>query len=576
MNTKKDEPDKGTAGPAGSGSNKPHATLDLKATVVDPKPGKDAGKEKGSAAGAPDAARTASGPAPASRSSAAGPHETAKSGATGSQTASAGSAATPKPREPQRPAPSAAKPVGYGGIFTHLAAGVIGGIVALLAADMLAGQLGLSGTVENTGTSALQQRVAALEAAGKQSATTPQIDAKLKDAVARLDKLEPLAGRVDGLAQEQSELAQDVTTMGERIGAGGADAGLGARIAKLEEQLAALSAAAASDPDGNGLPQLAALTGQIADLESTLTAQLAALRKSVNQELDTRLATVSEASEAARSGTRRIDRELAGVKAESTQLDTRLNAVGAQSDRANALLATAQQELAKLKAEVGARIAQLAKPEDIAAGLAPLNTKLTALEQEVQGVVKSEADRKATAERIVLSLELANLKRAIDRGGSYAAELAQARRLADGGIDLSPLARFEDTGVPTLAELRKDFKAVAFKMIDAEQQPVEGSIVDRLLAGAKSVVRVRKISHSADDKTVEAVVARMETALAEDRLDDVLQEAETLPQPAQEAAKDFLAKVKARNAVDRALSAVDAQLKASLVAPAGGAGTAKE
>ena len=42
MNTKKDEPEKKeTAGAAGPPSPRPHATLDLKATVVDPKSGKD-------------------------------------------------------------------------------------------------------------------------------------------------------------------------------------------------------------------------------------------------------------------------------------------------------------------------------------------------------------------------------------------------------------------------------------------------------------------------------------------------------------------------------------------------------
>ena len=177
----------------------------------------------------------------------------------------------------------------------------------------------------------------------------------------------------------------------------------------------------------------------------------------------------------------------------------------------------------------------------------------------------------------MLSLELANLKRAIDRGSGYTAELAAARKLSDDGIDLAPLARFADTGVPTLAELRQDFKAVAFKIIDADQQPVDGSIVERLLAGAKSVVRVRKISHESDDKTVEAVVARMETALDADRLDDVIEEAKTLPPAAQDAARDFVAKVEARNTADRALASVEAQLKASLVAPpSGAAGPAQE
>ncbi len=196
----------------------------------------------------------------------------------------------------------------------------------------------------------------------------------------------------------------------------------------------------------------------------------------------------------------------------------------------------------------------------------------------MQSVVKGEKDRKATASRIVLSLELANLKRAIDRGTGYTAELAAARKLTDdGSVDLAPLARFADTGVPTLAELRQDFKSVAFKIIDADQQPVDGSIVDRLLAGAKSVVRVRKISHESDDKTVDAVVARMEEALNHDQLDEVIAEAKTLPPASQDAAHDFLAKVEARNTADQALAKVEAQLKASLVAPpAAGTGPAQQ
>lgn len=560
MNSKKDEPGKGTAGPAGSAGTRPHATLDLKATEVASRqakeaaadPGKDKDKDKEPAPSAPGAAKTAAGPTGPARPSAP---DAAKPGQ-----ASAGAKPGPAPR----PAQTAGRPAGFGGIFTHLAAGILGGIFALLAADMLAGQLGL-GSADNEAAQVLQQRVAALEAAAKQPAPSPQLAARLQDAEQRIAKLEPLAGRVDGLAQ-------NVTGIDEKLGADTTDTNLAARLAKLEAQLSAMTDAAASDPEGNGLPQLAALAGKVADLEQTQAQQLDALRKSVNDELDSRLAAVSEASEAARAGTRRIDRELATLKADTAQLDTRLNTVGAQSDSANAALPRLQDEVSKLKAEIGARIAQLAKPEDVFAAVSPVDAKITALQQKVEGVVKGEGDRKATAERIVLSLELANLKRAIDRGNGYAAELAQAQTLAGGSLDLAPLARFENSGVPTLAELRSEFKAVAFKIIDAEQQPAEGSIVDRLLAGAKSVVRVRKVSHSPDDKTAEAVVARMEAALAEDRLDDVLKEAQTLPQPAQEAAQDFLAKVEARNAVDNALTQVEAQLKASLVAPAEGTG----
>jgi hypothetical protein len=559
MNSKKDEPGKkdplGSSGPGGS---RPHATLDLKATVVDAKGGKE---EKPVAQEAAGARASATRPA-------AGGGGTASAGPAQSKPASAAA----KPQSSQGADKSATKAPaaagGRGGFFTHLTAGVAGGIIALLAADMLATQLGLSGSGERPdATAALQQRIAALETAAKKGATDPQLAARLKAAETKIGKLEQVDAGFDRLSKEQSALARNVETLETKVGTQADDGDTNARLTKLEEQLSTLSAAAEDNPDGAGLPQLAAITGKVADLQSTMTNQLDALRESVNEEIDTRLQAATESSEAAKSGTQRIDRELSGIKADTSQLSTRLNTLSAESDRALSDLRTTQEELTRLKVELNARLPKFARPEDVSAAVKPVTDKLTKLEDELQSVIKSEDDRKATAGRIVLSLELADLKRAIDRGKGYATELAQAQTLSRGSLDLAPLSRFAETGVPTLAELRQDFKAVAFKIIDAEQTPADGSIVDRLLAGAKSVVRVRKINHEASDNSAEAIVARIEEALAEDRLQDVLDEAKTLPQPAQDAAKEFLAKVEARHAVDQALASVETQLKTSLVAP---------
>ena len=541
MNTRKDDPAKPAAG-GDTSPSRPHATLDLKATVV------NAAKDDKPAAAAPDATKASASALPG-----ASPR---------------GEAGTSKAEAPKKPAPARAG--GYGGFFSHLAAGIAGGIVALLATDMLASQLGLSGPSQHEdATAALQQRVVALEAASNQKSNTSGLTARLAAAEAKLEGLEKVNSSVDRIAKRQDELAGNVKAVDAKIAARADDATVVARVTKLEEQLGDMSTAAATDPQSGRLPQLAALTGKVVDLESTINTQLDALRKSVTQELDTRLAVANETSEAAKSGTQRIDRDLAALKTESGQLTARFDTLKADADRAGANLKATEDELKKLKTEIDVRLATFAKPEDVAAAVTPLAGKLAGLQQDVQGVVKSETDRKATAERIVLSLELANLKRAIDRGNGFANELADARKLSGGSVDLGPLARYADTGVPTLAELQKDFKTTAFKMIDADEAPTDGSVINRLLAGAKSVVRVRRVSQIAGDASVEAVVARMEAALNADRLGDVLQEAKTLPPRVQDAARDFLAKVEARYAVDGALSMVEAQLKASLVAPAG-------
>lgn len=561
MTANKNEPDKKPAGSASAQPGaRPHATLDLKATEVTPPPAQ-AGKDQ-SEKDKPEVAD-------ASKAKPAGAAAAAASPAAASATASAAaSTKTDKPGSAAPPASATSRPAprGYGGFFTHVAAGLVGGVIALLAADMFAGQLGFETNDQPDKVAALEQRLSALEAARNPRSLPPDLAARLAATETKLGKIEQFDANLDGMSKKQADFDKNLNELNEKLSTGGGDTQSAARIAKLEEQLALMQSAAERDPQSGRLPQLAAITGKLADLESTLSTQLDALRKNVAQDVDARLSSATEAGQAARSGTQRIDRDVATLKAETAEISTGLTALKTDTDRSVAALRTTQEDLKRLKADVDTRFASVARSEDVSSAVSPLSSKLTALQQDVQGVIKSEGDRRTTAERIVLSLELANLKRAIDRGKPYAPELAQTRKVAGDIVDLAPLDRFALDGVPTATDLRQQFKPVAFTIIDADQQPQDGSIVDRLLAGAKSVVRVRRTDHSPDDKSAEAVVGRIETALNEDRLADVLAEAKSLPAPAQDAAREFIAKVEAREAVDRALASVETQLKASLAA----------
>jgi hypothetical protein len=568
MTANKNEPEKKPAGSTSAQPGaRPHATLELKATEV-ATPG-DAAKDKPGVAEASkaDASKVkADAPATASASTAAGAKTT--TGATGDKPAGPAAA---KPSAAPRPAAR-----GYGGFFTHVAAGLVGGIIALLAADMFAGQLGFE-TGELDKTTALEKRLAALEANRNPRTLAPDLAQRLSASDAKIAQLEQLAANIEGVNKKQSDFDKNLNELNAKIGAAPTDSPSAERVAKLEEQLQMMQTAAKNDPQSGRLPQLAAITGKLADLETTLSTQLDAMRQNVSQQIDTRLATATEAGQAARSGTQRIDREVATLKSEAAEISSGLTSLKTDSDRASAALKTTQEDLKRLKSDVDTRLAAVAKPEDVSSAVNPLNDKLAALQQDVQGVIKSEGDRRTTAERIVLSLELANLKRAIERGTPYAPELAQTRKVAGSVVDLGPLDRYALDGVPTSIELQQAFKPVAFKIIDADQQPQQASIVDRLLSGAKSVVRVRKTAYSPDDKSVEATVARMEETLKEDRFSDVLQQAKALPAPARDAARDFLAKVEAREAVDRALASVETQLKSSLAAaPADNHGNAAQ
>jgi hypothetical protein len=343
------------------------------------------------------------------------------------------------------------------------------------------------------------------------------------------------------------------------------------RVAKLEEQLSAIAAAAADPQSAGRIGQLAQITGKLADLEASTAERIGALRKDLNAEAEARVAPVAEASEAAKSGTQRLDREVAGVRSETARLGQRIDALKAGTDRLEQGLRSLQAEAGGLKTgletfrtEVEGQLKSAAKPADVSSAVAPVAAKVSALEQSVQSVVRTEEDRQTSAERIVLSLELGDLKRAMDRGGSYTAELAPIKKRGSVKADLSAIERYQHDGVPTQAELVRSFRSVANAILDADAEQPDASVVERLLSGARSIVRVRKVTHPAGDRSTEAVVGRMETALKEGRLDDVLAEAKTLPPRAAVPADDWLRKVEARQSVDKAIAAIDAELKVSL------------
>ncbi len=462
---------------------RPYATLDLKATEIKV----TAIGEKPAAASTPAAAQSgtasvAPNPAPAPASSyaafqasafqPAGPAKkdagtakpsTATTSATSSTMNNASSAKSSAPAAAAPTAPAAPQQTVVvkkrGGFFSHLAASVIGGIVALAGADWVIpqlGQLGMQDYLPQLGATrgADSERLIKLE---KQLAAN-DLSTQLKNAEARLAALEKTAAAIPEIAQSQSRLVAETKAA---LASAASDAGAPdqiERLTKVEDKLKALSDAGANDPAAGRLEQLAALTGKVADLETSMATQLTALRKSVAGDVEARIIAATEASEAAKSGTQRIDREIAGLKTDSARLNERLETAKSEADRASENLRQAQQESATLKTALETLKSTVARPSDVTTAVTPVTEKLVTLEANLQNVLKSEEDRRANAERIVLSLELQNLKRALDRGQKYGPELAEVQKAANGKLDLAVLEKFKDQGVPALPDLARDYR----------------------------------------------------------------------------------------------------------------------
>ena len=296
-------------------------------------------------------------------------------------------------------------------------------------------------------------------------------------------------------------------------------AGAEARLAKLEERLEAGQAKLAADAKAlEARIPTAEVTERIGKLEAAL-ANLSVEDKSGNAGLA-------------------VDQEVARLRSESQSL---------------------RQTLDALRISVEEQLKGVAKAGD----MAPVAAKLAAFERELQAVLKTEGARTAGTQQVLLALEVSSLKRAVDRGDSYARELDAVRKAGAGSIDLAPLERDSRSGVPTLSVLTQEFKRTANAAVDAEHEQPDASVLDRLMSGARSIVRWRKASYDADDTSAEAVLARVENALKDGRLGEAVAQGRRLPPKAARAAEGWLRKLEARTTADRAIADIEAGLKAS-------------
>ena len=508
------------------GTKRPYATLDLKATEV------------AAAASADKIAGTA---ATGDKSDAAAkPTNTEPKSA---WTASAGSNSKPaKPTAATSAESTVAAPSALTAWIPSLISGAAGAVLALLGL----GSMGLIGGDPNSATTA--ERLAALE---KSAATAPTATTAKQLAVTE-QRLAAMETAARDLAQSHANLSADTKTLDQRLATQSPVASAAAeKLQRLEQQLTDLSAAANADPQRGRIPALAQITTKLGDLDTQIATKSASLKAELSQELEQRLAAASETAETAR----------ARLAQRTQSLEQTLKSV---ADDTSALRTTVD----SLKGDLEARFKATAKPADVTSAVEPVATRIAGLEKNLASVVRSEQDRNATAGNILLSIELGNLKRAIDRGGRYASELSAVKKVGGEKLNLAVLESAQTAGVPSLAALTTEFRSLAYKMLDAEADPDQGSVMERLMASAKSVVRVRKVAHNPDDKSTEAVIGRMEDSLKEGRLGDLLDEAKTLGDKPRVVAASWLKKIEARAAIEQALVDLEQSLKNALAGSA--------
>jgi hypothetical protein len=312
-----------------------------------------------------------------------------------------------------------------------------------------------------------------------------------------------------------------------------ADTGdLGQRVAKVEKDLAARPTATAPTPDPKVAQDLAALGKKATDLEAALTKR-----------------------------TGELDAALAASRRDGAQ------AAAAATDQAKAL---------------AARVEALEKGFD-PQGFVALRNGLNDLAGKIDALAKrlDQAEKAAAAARAqgladaALALAVAQLRRAVDSGQAFSAELAACRALAGGDAKLAPsldaLAPLSSGGIATRAALADEFADTAAAIARASLQRGETGWMRAVIDRLDSLVTIRPVGAAVAGETPRARAARAEALLARNDLAGAVRALGGLDARPAEAAKPWLDRAKARLAAEAAVASLEAQATAHLAAKPGAA-----
>ena len=235
--------------------------------------------------------------------------------------------------------------------------------------------------------------------------------------------------------------------------------------------------------------------------------------------------------------------------------DTAVAALGKRIDDIAGNASQARQDAdaaAKSVAQFDSQLKDLARNQASTvtrADIDALQQKLSSLEQAEQSARASIIQSAAAASATRLALAAQALRTAVTSGAPYAGELAQAKALGADAGKLAALEPFASSGVPSAATLAQALRGLLPQMqkIAAPRAQASGSFLEKLQANASNLVRISPATAPSGDQPAD-VLARLEVEAAHNDIAAAASDVGKLPEAAQAPAKDWLARVKARQA----------------------------
>lgn len=165
-----------------------------------------------------------------------------------------------------------------------------------------------------------------------------------------------------------------------------------------------------------------------------------------------------------------------------------------------------------------------------------------------------DAERKLNEPRddveVARAIASAALKATIDRGGPFLTELETLAGVVPDDPAIAALKPLAAAGVPSRAELLRQYPDVANTILEALHRPdPDESVLDRLKGSAMNLVRVRPVGNVAGESP-DAVVARIEDKMRNGDLEGALLEWDTLPEAGKSVSASFRQELAARISVE--------------------------
>ena len=288
----------------------------------------------------------------------------------------------------------------------------------------------------------------------------------------------------------------------------------------LSQRVAQLEAALKNPPKTGGAdPQLAQ---KLTDLQSAITP------------LTQRLSSAESAIKSGDTAVAALGKRIEDIAGNASQARSDADAASKAVTQLDSLL----KDLARNQASTVTRV-------DIDA----VQQKLSSLEQAEKAARTSISQSVAAASATRLALAAQALRNAVTSGTQYQAELTQAKSLGADASKLAALEPFAASGVPSVAALAQQLRDLIPHMqkIATPRAQASGSFLEKLQANAGNLVRISPAAAPSGDQPSD-VLARLEVEAAHNDIAAAAADIGKLPEAAQAPAKDWLARVKARQA----------------------------